>query len=77
MEIEDESMSSTTSSSGTWINWFLNLPGHDYFCEVDIEYLLDRFNLTGLNTEVPYLVQALDMLSDQLDDEYDDVLLVF
>ncbi len=42
------------SESGyTWINWFCDLDGHEFFCEVDEEYILDNFNLYGLRTKIP------------------------
>ena len=30
------------------------------------DYVLDRFNLTGLNTEMQHYVQVLDMVTDNL-----------
>ncbi|CAJ0752379.1 8757_t:CDS:10 [Entrophospora sp. SA101] len=55
-----------------WIDWFLSTKGNEYFCEVDEEYILDRFNLTGLNSEVQHYVQALDLITDSLEEELDD-----
>ncbi|KAI9478140.1 MAG: casein kinase II, regulatory subunit [Benjaminiella poitrasii] len=53
-----------------WIDWFLDTKGHEYFCEVDEEYILDRFNLTGLSIEIPhYYLEALDLITDNLDEE--------
>ncbi|KAG1104019.1 hypothetical protein G6F42_017146 [Rhizopus arrhizus] len=53
-----------------WIDWFLDTKGNEYFCEVDEEFILDRFNLTGLSAEVPhYYLEALDMITDNLDEE--------
>lgn len=40
--------------------------GNEYFCEVEEDYILDRFNLTGLNTEVQNYSQALDLITDHL-----------
>ena len=28
-------------------NWFTSLPGHDYFCDVQEDFIEDDFNLTG------------------------------
>jgi casein kinase II subunit beta len=49
-----------------WISWFLSSKGNEYFCEVDEDFILDRFNLTGLNNEVANYAQALDLITDQL-----------
>ncbi len=50
----------------SWISWFLSSKGNEYFCEVEDDYILDRFNLTGLNTEVQNYTQALDLITDNL-----------
>ena len=47
-----------------WISWFLASKGNEYFCEVEEDYILDRFNLTGLNNEVQNYTQALDLITD-------------
>ena len=62
-------MSSGTESDYAkyWIDWFLETKGNEYFCEVDEDYILDRFNLTGLSQEVQqYYAEALDMITDNL-----------
>ncbi|KAL0945528.1 hypothetical protein HGRIS_001010 [Hohenbuehelia grisea] len=58
-----------------WISWFLSSKGNEYFCEVDEDFILDRFNLTGLNNEVANYAQALDLITDNLaDDDIQDEL---
>jgi casein kinase II subunit beta len=38
-----------------------------YFAEVDEDYILDRFNLTGLNSDVVQEYnRALDLITDSL-----------
>ena len=51
---------------------FISSRGNEYFCEIDEDYLTDRFNLTGLNTEVQYYQYALDLVTDVFDMEVDD-----
>jgi len=53
--------------SSSWITWFLSTKGNEYFVEIDEDYILDRFNLTGLNGEVVQeYARALDLITDQL-----------
>lgn len=56
--------SSTPTSTLTWISWFCSLPGHEYFCEVSEDFIEDDFNLTGLNTMVPFWKEAMEMVLD-------------
>ena len=64
--VEDYTSGSDSDYTKYWIDWFLGTKGNEYFCEVDEDYILDRFNLTGLNTEVQYYSQALDLITDNL-----------
>ncbi|KAF6012900.1 hypothetical protein HII13_001387 [Brettanomyces bruxellensis] len=48
-----------------WIDWFLGSRGNEYFCDVDPEYILDRFNLTGLNRYVDKIGLLVNIITDQ------------
>ncbi|KAL0949492.1 hypothetical protein HGRIS_009546 [Hohenbuehelia grisea] len=63
-EQEEGYTSSTPTSTLTWISWFCSLPGHEYFCEVTEDFIEDDFNLTGLNTMVPFWKEAMEMVLD-------------
>ncbi|GAA96624.1 hypothetical protein E5Q_03294 [Mixia osmundae IAM 14324] len=62
--MDDISTGSESDYANTWTSWFLATKGNEYFCEVDDDYILDRFNLTGLNAEVHHYAQALDLITD-------------
>ncbi|KNZ80157.1 Casein kinase II subunit beta-2 [Termitomyces sp. J132] len=72
--LEEATSGSDSDYSSSWISWFLSSKGNEYFCEVDEDFILDRFNLTGLNNEVTNYSQALDLITDNLDDEIQDEL---
>ncbi|KAL0070702.1 casein kinase 2 regulatory subunit [Marasmius tenuissimus] len=42
---------------------------HEYFCEVTEDFIEDDFNLTGLNTMVPFWKEAMEMVLDVEPDE--------
>ena len=38
--------------------------GHDFFCEIDDDYIVDEFNLCGLSSVIPRYEAALDTILD-------------
>lgn len=59
-----ESVESDVSEDTTWISWFSQLKGNEFFCEVEEEFIQDDFNLTGLSSQVTYYNYALDTILD-------------
>lgn len=54
-----------------WIPWFCGLKGHEFFAEVEEEYIRDNFNLYGLRGRLQFYDHALEMIlsSEAPDDE--------
>lgn len=61
-----------TETSTNKKSQFISSRGNEYFCEIDEEYLTDRFNLTGLQPEVHYYQHALDLITDVFDLDCED-----
>lgn len=68
MEEEEEEVNSSEMTASedetSWISWFVNIRGNDFFCEVEEVFIQDDFNLTNLSSYVPYYEYALDMILD-------------
>ncbi|XP_022366234.1 casein kinase II subunit beta isoform X2 [Enhydra lutris kenyoni] len=56
----------SSSEEVSWISWFCGLRGNEFFCEVDEDYIQDKFNLTGLNEQMLYgLIHARYILTNR------------
>ncbi len=53
---------SESSSDGGWISWFCDLEGHEFFVEVDLDYIRDSFNLYGIRERIPKYNEAMKMI---------------
>merc|ERR1711977_4648 len=71
-DMDDFNSETDSDYTSYWRDWFISSRGNEYFCEIDEDYLTDRFNLTGLNTEVQYYQYALDLVTDVFDLDCDD-----
>lgn len=55
----------SSDSMVSWITWFHQLKGNEYFCPVDEAFLLDKFNLTGLPLDTPLFKKAYEIIIDE------------
>ncbi|CCE78868.1 Piso0_000902 [Millerozyma farinosa CBS 7064] len=68
--INEEYVSDSSSDfTEYWIDLFLGIKGNEYFCDIDEDYIRDRFNLTGLNQEISKLPTLIDIITDIIEIE--------
>ncbi|OLL26703.1 Casein kinase II subunit beta-1 [Neolecta irregularis DAH-3] len=60
----ESQQSSSQSEALSWIAYYCSCVGHEYFAEVQEDFIEDDFNLTGLSALVPYYKEALEMILD-------------
>ncbi len=53
MNKQDDMFDEDSESQGGWIQWLCELEGHEFFAEVDDEFVRDSFNLYGLKQYIP------------------------
>lgn len=58
----DSSEFEEVSDDNNWIQWFCSLDGHEFFADVDDEFIRDNFNLYGLRNRVANFDRALGMI---------------
>lgn len=51
-----------------WIDLFLGKKGHEYFCDIDTDYITDRFNLINLQKTVSKFTTVIQYMVDELEE---------
>lgn len=63
------------SNSCPWVHRFVGLAGNEFLCEVDRDYIQDKFNLTDLDEVVPHFKEALRIILHSQDEASIDQIL--
>ncbi len=64
-----QSVNSSTDSSTneSWVQWFCNNAGSNFYCEIDRAFIEDSFNLYGLKAYLPKnYSKALEIILDRI-----------
>ncbi|ORZ33482.1 casein kinase II, regulatory subunit [Catenaria anguillulae PL171] len=61
----ESDLSTSSSAANYWVDEFLLKRGNELFCNVDEDYILDKFNLTGISQEVEWYNQAMEIVLDK------------
>ena len=62
---ESEDFDEDEEADSSFVTWFCNARGHEFYCKVDEDFIADNFNMYGLKTLVPHYQQALSEILDQ------------
>ncbi|CCH58741.1 hypothetical protein TBLA_0A09570 [Henningerozyma blattae CBS 6284] len=68
MEDNMDGMTDSSDYVEMWIDLFLGRKGSEYFCDIDPDYITDRFNLINLQKTVPKFTQVIQYIVDELDE---------
>lgn len=71
-EFDDHLSSSEEAEAECFIEYLLSGRGYEFFCEIDEDYILDKFNLTGISSEVYRFQYAHEMLTDNFNHDVAD-----
>lgn len=64
--IEASSSEESEWEHTSWVAKFCAQRGNEYFCQIDEDYITDRFNLVGLGLDHPPLRAAYDYVTEAL-----------